>query len=75
MVRDSLGGFMENARKAHFELFNFTNMLFQEGNPGGIKAALKVLGICEDHLRLPLWQIGNDLYMKIEMEVKRIQSN
>jgi len=73
MVRDGLNGFSDKARGAHYELFNLTNMLFAEGNPGGIKAALKVLGICNDHLRLPLWPISKELYGKIEAEVKRIQ--
>ncbi len=73
MVRDALSGFTNKAQGAHYELFNLTNMLFAEGNPGGIKAALKILGICQDHLRLPLWPISNKLYNKIEAEVKRIQ--
>lgn len=73
MVRDCLNGFIEKARPAHFKLFNFTNMLFAEGNPGGIKASLKVLGICDDHMRLPLWPISQELFKTIEKEVKRIQ--
>ena len=72
MVRDVLAGKYDAARRAHYELFAFTQMLFAEGNPGGIKAALKVQGICEDHMRLPLWNVSTDLYMKIELEVKRI---
>ncbi|MCT4622312.1 MAG: 4-hydroxy-tetrahydrodipicolinate synthase, partial [Schleiferiaceae bacterium] len=73
MVRDALNGFIEKARPAHYELFHFTNLLFAEGNPGGIKASLKVLGVCDDHLRLPLWPISEELYSQIENEVKRIQ--
>lgn len=72
MVRDALAGNFDAARSAHYTLFNFTQLLFAEGNPGGIKAALKVLGVCEDHMRLPLWPISTDLYLKIELEVKRI---
>ena len=72
MVRDALSGNFAKALKAHYQLFVFTQMLFAEGNPGGIKAALKVQGICEDYMRLPLWNVSTDLYMKIELEVKRI---
>lgn len=72
MVRNALAGNFDAARSAHYALFNFTQLLFAEGNPGGIKAALKVLGVCEDHVRLPLWPISTDLYLKIELEVKRI---
>jgi 4-hydroxy-tetrahydrodipicolinate synthase len=74
MVRDALAGKMDEARAAHYQLFEFTQMLFAEGNPGGIKAALKAQGICKDHMRLPLWNVSTDLYMKIELEVKRILS-
>ena len=74
MVRNALAGKWQEALSAHYDLFDFTNMLFAGGNPGGIKAALKALNICEDHLRLPLWKISTDLYMKIELEVKRLSA-
>jgi 4-hydroxy-tetrahydrodipicolinate synthase len=72
MVRDALAGNVAEARSAHYRLFAFTRMLFAEGNPAGIKAALKAQGICEDHVRLPLWKVSTDLHMKIELEVNRI---
>jgi len=74
MVRNALAGKWPEALAGHYELFDFTNLLFAEGNPGGIKAALKALNICEDHLRLPLWRVSTDLYLKIEMEVKRLSA-
>lgn len=74
MVRDLLNGFSEKARPAHFKLFDFTNLLFAEGNPGGIKTSLKVLGICNDHMRQPLWPISKYLSAKLEKEIKQIQS-
>jgi 4-hydroxy-tetrahydrodipicolinate synthase len=74
MVRNALAGKWPEALAGHYELFDFTNLLFAEGNPGGIKAALKALNICEDHLRLPLWRVSTDLYLKIEIEVKRLSA-
>jgi 4-hydroxy-tetrahydrodipicolinate synthase len=74
MVRNALAGKWQEALAAHYDLFDFTNLLFAEGNPGGIKAALKALNICEDHLRLPLWRVSTDLYLKIELEVKRLSA-
>lgn len=74
MVQQLLAGNYQEAQNAHYQLFNLTKMLFAEGNPGGVKAALKVQSICEDYLRLPLYPISNDLYMKIEIEIKRILS-
>lgn len=74
MVRDALAGKWREALEAHYNLFDFTNMLFAEGNPGGIKAVLKAMEICEDQVRLPLWKISTDLYMKLELEVKRLKA-
>ncbi len=75
MVREGLAGKVASAREKHFALFEVTQMLFAEGNPGGIKAVLKQRGICGDTLRLPLWPISNDLYMKLEGETARILSD
>ncbi len=58
MVRESRNGNMRSSREAHFKLFTFTQLLFAEGNPGGIKAALAHLGICEEHMRLPLYPVS-----------------
>lgn len=74
MVREGLAGKVESARQKHFELFKVTQLLFAEGNPGGIKAVLKQRGVCGDTLRLPLWRISNDLYMKLESETNRLTS-
>lgn len=54
MVHQGLFGSMEDARKTHYRLRNLVDLLFIEGNPGGIKEVLRQLGICEDHMRLPL---------------------
>jgi 4-hydroxy-tetrahydrodipicolinate synthase len=39
-------------------LIEVIDLLFAEGNPGGIKHVLKVLGICGDTMRLPLVNIS-----------------
>jgi 4-hydroxy-tetrahydrodipicolinate synthase len=61
MVRDARAGRLEDAQRAHYELFTFTQLLFAEGNPGGIKAALAHLGMCENFLRLPLVPVSAEL--------------
>ncbi|NVK26654.1 MAG: 4-hydroxy-tetrahydrodipicolinate synthase [Flavobacteriia bacterium] len=72
MVRETLAGKLDEAREKHYQLFEVTKLLFAEGNPGGIKAVLKQRGVCGDTLRLPLWPISNDLYMKLESETARL---
>jgi 4-hydroxy-tetrahydrodipicolinate synthase len=36
-----------------------------EGNPGGIKEVLKTLGLCDNHLRLPLVPVSDGTAKKI----------
>jgi 4-hydroxy-tetrahydrodipicolinate synthase len=71
MVRKCLANDYNAARALHYKTFEFTEQLFADGNPGGIKAALKVMGICEDVLRLPLVQVNDAVYKKIEEIVKK----
>ena len=54
LVRAAMKGDMETARTEHLKLIELITLLFVEGNPGGIKEVLKFIGLCENHLRLPL---------------------
>ncbi|HOZ39765.1 MAG: 4-hydroxy-tetrahydrodipicolinate synthase [Flavobacteriales bacterium] len=66
LVRSALKGDLVTARCEHLRLIEVIDLLFAEGNPGGIKHVLKVLGICGDTMRLPLVNIseatGDRLY-------------
>jgi len=72
MVHASLQGDFEKARSAHFKLFDFTKLCFEQGNPGGIKAALAYLEIMDDYMRLPLFPISNELKTRIHAEMDGI---
>lgn len=55
MVHYALDSNMENARYLHYKLLPLMNAIFADGNPGGIKAVLKDLGIISDEfMRMPL---------------------
>lgn len=69
MVRYCLAGDFNAANPLHYQLLNFTELIFKEGSPGGIKSALKHLQICGDTLRLPLWKVSDALDDKIKYEV------
>lgn len=71
MVNSGLAGDFATSRKAHYRLFEITKMLFEEGNPGGVKAALAAQGICGKDMRLPLWAISADLESRIVAEMKQ----
>jgi 4-hydroxy-tetrahydrodipicolinate synthase len=72
MVHASLQGDLKLARDAHYDLLPVTHMLFEEGNPGGVKAALATQGLMKPKMRLPLYPISSDLYQRISIETERI---
>ena len=69
MVRNTLKGNLEEAKRTHYQLKHFIDLIFAEGNPGGIKAALEIMNICEDNLRLPLWKVSKELKDKLKKEI------
>lgn len=73
MVRDARAGRMDAARDGHYAMLNFTQQLFQEGNPGGIKSALAHLGIINPALRLPLWPVSPQLDAALAQSVRELQ--
>lgn len=66
MVRKGMQGDFKKARDIHFQLFDFINALFADGSPAGIKAALDVMKLCGNHLRLPLVPVNKDAYKLIK---------
>ena len=61
----------EQEAKQHFnKLKIIIDLLFQEGNPAGIKALLSLKGFCENILRLPLTKVGNKLFEDIKEKIK-----
>ncbi|MBX7203392.1 MAG: 4-hydroxy-tetrahydrodipicolinate synthase [Bacteroidia bacterium] len=69
LVKACLNGRFDLARPYHYSLAEFTRLLFADGNPGGIKAALKILGICDEVVRLPLVNVRPEIYAGLEREV------
>lgn len=70
MTRQALAGNYNEARKLHYKLTNITNLLFADGSPGGIKAALKLMGLTSDYVRLPLVNINEKVYSALAKEMK-----
>lgn len=54
MVDAALEGRWERARELHFRLLPLMEVNFIESSPGPVKAALALLGLIEEELRLPL---------------------
>lgn len=72
MVHASQDGELVNARKEHYDLLSVTKMFFEEGNPGGVKVAMKVRGIMEENMRLPLVPVSDGLRARITAETKNL---
>ncbi len=60
---------LENKEDEAYQLFHKVkesiNLIFEEGNPAGIKSMLNKLNICEDQVRLPLVKTTKELQVKI----------
>lgn len=73
MVRSSLTGDYDTARKTHYELLEIMEALFEDGNPAGVKAALNSMGIVGNNLRLPLVKANKATYSKIAALSNKLQ--
>ncbi|MDW3646216.1 MAG: 4-hydroxy-tetrahydrodipicolinate synthase [Bacteroidia bacterium] len=69
MVRASLSGNWDFARKLHFEMLPLTKLNFAEGNPVGVKSLMNLLGVCKSDVRLPLVKATQDLVNKMQAEL------
>jgi 4-hydroxy-tetrahydrodipicolinate synthase len=58
MVDAALNNKMEEARNLHYKYFPLIDLLFVEGNPAGVKAALNHINILGDTVRLPLVNVS-----------------
>lgn len=66
MIKLALAGDFKAAREIHFKLLELMNALFEDGSPSGAKAALNILGIMEENLRLPLVPVSPSVREKIK---------
>ena len=69
MVHQALDGDFATARKTVYELDELITYLFEQGNPAGVKATMKHLGVCDDYVRLPLVPVNADLRNKIAQKI------
>ncbi|UPQ79376.1 4-hydroxy-tetrahydrodipicolinate synthase [Flavobacterium azooxidireducens] len=72
MVRLGLDKKVDEAYQIHYQVADAIDMIFEQGNPAGIKEIFHVLGLCENTLRLPLVNVNEDLANRIRQSVKKI---
>ena len=72
MVRLGLERKVDEAYALHYKLADSIDMIFEQGNPGGIKEVFKSLGIAENTVRLPLISVNEDLANRLDAFTKQI---
>jgi len=73
MVSLALKGKISKAMPIHYGLLEFTNALFADGSPSGIKMALEIMNICKSIVRLPLVKVNKPTQTLLESLVENIQ--
>ncbi len=72
MVRLGLNRKVNEAYKLHYLLTDVIDMIFEQGNPAGIKEVHKILGLSENTVRLPLVNVDHDLADRLLKFVKSL---
>jgi 4-hydroxy-tetrahydrodipicolinate synthase len=75
MVSLGLKGKFIKARSLHYDLIKFTNALFIDGNPSGIKAAMEIIGLCKSNVRLPLVKVNKNVHSAIAEQIEFLLKN
>lgn len=65
MVGLGMDGNSDEAYELHYMMQEGMGLIFEEGNPAGIKAIFEILGMCRASVRLPLLEASSGLKNKI----------
>jgi 4-hydroxy-tetrahydrodipicolinate synthase len=71
LIQFGLDRKVDEAFELHYKLADSIDMIFEQGNPGGIKEVLKSLGISDNCMRLPLVNVNSDLANRIDLFVQK----
>jgi 4-hydroxy-tetrahydrodipicolinate synthase len=72
MIRLGLNRKVEEAFKLHYQIADCIDMIFEQGNPAGIKQVFQTLGIADSYVRLPLVQVDESLSKRIELFIDKM---
>ena len=75
MVRLGLNKRVDEAYKLHYLLADSIDLIFEQGNPAGIKEVFKSLGLAENTVRLPLVNVDENLSKRIQLFVEKMTKN
>lgn len=72
IVRLGLNKKVDEAYKLHYLLADSIDMIFEQGNPAGIKEVFKTLGLSESVVRLPLVNVNEELALRLNNFTKKL---
>ena len=72
MVRLGLNKKVDEAYKLHYKLADSIDMIFEQGNPAGIKEVFKHKGLSENTVRLPLVNVDENLSVRLSNFIKNL---
>jgi len=73
MVRLGLQRKVDEAYQLHYKYADSIDMIFEQGNPAGIKEVFKHLGLSEKTVRLPLVNVNDDLSNRLKNFVSQVK--
>ena len=73
MVRLGLERKVDEAYKIHYQLAQSIDMIFEQGNPAGVKEIHKTLGLSENTVRLPLVNVDENLAKRLSDFTNKLQ--
>lgn len=71
MIRLGLNRKVDQAFQTLFQLSSIIDMIFEQGNPAGIKQVFQSLGIANNTVRLPLVKVDESLANRIDQFVQK----
>ena len=74
MVHLGLNRKVDEAYKLHYLLADSIDMIFEQGNPAGIKEVFKTLGLAENTVRLPLVNVDENLANRLKDFTNKISN-
>jgi len=74
MVHLGLNRKVDEAYQLHYLLADSIDMIFEQGNPAGIKEVFKTLGLAENTVRLPLVNVDENLAIRLKDFTNKISS-
>jgi 4-hydroxy-tetrahydrodipicolinate synthase len=74
MVHLGLNRKVDEAYQLHYLLADSIDMIFEQGNPAGIKEVFKTLGLAENTVRLPLVNVDENLANRLKDFTNKISN-